>query len=77
MINLDLTWDVSATLQMIDVNSNVISKKITGRFKPSVATYENIYNLVVALSDLTTNTYYRTTLGATSKDIYYYIANEQ
>lgn len=71
MINLETTWDISANIKMTDTNSNLINKKLTGRFDPATATETNILDLISEIIDLTTNTYEGTFLTAKSPNLFY------
>lgn len=64
MITPDRTWDISATLKLMDANESNFSTKITGRFDPSVATGNSIYALIYALNSMTNNSLVDATLTA-------------
>lgn len=66
MITLNNDWDLSATLHQEDTNNEKITQAITGRFSIANATPTKIYTLMLALNDLTTNTYTKTTLKASN-----------
>lgn len=58
MIQIDLTWDLSATMSQLNVNNEKLTTKIIGRFKPDTATPEKIRTLAVMfVNQFTSNTY--------------------
>ena len=63
MIQINLTWDLSATISQTNTNNEKLNTKITGRFKPDTATPEKIKTLAAGfINKFTTNAYTDATL---------------
>lgn len=63
MINIGLSWDLSATISQLNSNNEKLTTKITGRFKPETSTAAKMATLAKSfINKLTTNTYTDSTL---------------
>lgn len=58
MIQIDLSWDLSATMSQLNSNNEKLTTKIIGRFNPNSVTPEKISTLAIMfVNRFTTNSY--------------------